>query len=167
MSVIETRAAPLTPSADDPRTITARALRYDVVDSYGTIFTPGCATAALERRLPVMCWAHDWAEPIGRCIGWTDTAEALTLTCRLDDPNAVPLVSRAIAQIQSGTLTDVSIGFRELASDGNRFTEIEILELSLVIAGAVPGAQITDLRDTMTAAEIRAHAWSPLTLTRR
>jgi hypothetical protein len=38
--------------------IIARVLRYEVVDSYRTIFAPGCADRRLSERMPVVLNAH-------------------------------------------------------------------------------------------------------------
>jgi HK97 family phage prohead protease len=58
-----------------------------------------------------------------------------------------------IQMIKDGTLTDVSMGFRvtdiDLALDGRTGTanEIDLLEISLVFAGADPGAHIISIKE--------------------
>lgn len=124
------------------------AVAYNVVDDYETRFVPGVFNESLEQRLPVIAWAHDWAEPVGRATGWRDEpAVGLWIPGRLDLGGSVPRAEQAYEQIRSGTLTDVSVGFwttaKRTADDG--ITEIvkgELDEVSFVLRGAVPGAKV-------------------------
>jgi|GEM_PF-5892588 len=147
----EARGATVTNSKNDGRTFTARAVAYDVVDDYGTRFRRGVFNASLEKRLPVIAWAHDWADPVGRVTAWDDRADGLHITATLSDPDAVPRARQAVAQIADGTLTDVSIGFfrRESADAANGVVDItkgDLDEVSLVLRGAVPGSVVTGQR---------------------
>jgi HK97 family phage prohead protease len=62
--------------------------------------------------------------------------------------------NRAVIQkLLDGTLTDVSIGFKpvkyDIAPDGKSamITELDLFEISLVFAGADPGAHITSIKE--------------------
>lgn len=123
------------------------AVAYDVVDDYGTRFVKGCFADSLEERLPVIAWAHSWADPIGRATGYRDADEGLYLTARLDVGQGIGRADQALAQLRSGTLTDVSVGFMRLADrtadDGvEEIVKAELDEVSVVLRGAVPGAAV-------------------------
>jgi HK97 family phage prohead protease len=135
---------------------TARALQYNVADSYGTVWAPGCATPALAAGdLPVLCFGHDWKDPIGRAVQWKDQPDGLYLQFRLDEDPAVPSAARVRAQLLSGTLTDVSVGFtrkgwreptqaelQKWPGCAEVMTAAELDEVSVVVVGAVPGAEV-------------------------
>lgn len=148
----EFRSARVTRAAADGRTIEARAVAYNVLDMYRTRFVPGCFAESLKERLPALCWAHQGSEVVGRITAAREGADGLYVTMRLSDPEAVPRAKQAAAQVRDGDITDVSVGFNRMqertADDG--VTEIvkgELLEVSLVYAGAVPGASVLSIRD--------------------
>lgn len=131
----------------------AIAVRYNVIDDYNTSFVPGCFTEGLQKRLPRICWSHSWAEPIGRVISYTDSATELRIIAQLDLDDAVPTAQRAWAQLKSGTIVDVSVGFARLADQPDpdnkgvtRITRATLDEVSLVLVGAVPGAVVVGTR---------------------
>lgn len=135
----------------DEGTFEVLAVAYDVVDDYGTRFVPGVFNDSLEQRLPVIAWAHDWSEPIGRATGWRETDEGLFITGRLDLGGSVERAKQAHEQMRSGTLTDVSVGFWRLADrtadDGvTEITRGDLDEVSVVLRGAVPGAKLLAVR---------------------
>jgi HK97 family phage prohead protease len=130
------------------------AVTYDVVDDYGTRFSPGVFADSLKNRLPTLVWGHDWSDPIGRVVDYNDTSKQLEITAQLDDPAAVPRARQAFAQLKSGTLRDMSVGFLrqedQKAPDNlpgvTDITRGILDEVSLVLVGAVPGSQVTDVR---------------------
>lgn len=155
----EHRAARVTAVDGDGRTFTARAVTYDIVDDYGSVFVRGVFNESLERRLPVIAWAHDWSEPIGRATAWEERDDGLYLTGVLSDPDAVPRARQAMAQLGDGTITDVSVGFsgtvrRSPTEDELKrwpgatevITRADLDETSMVLRGAVPGAKVLSLR---------------------
>lgn len=134
----------------DDGTIEVLAVAFGVTDDYGTQFRRGTFTASLEERLPVIAWSHDWAEPIGKALSYREADEGLYLTCRLDIGQGITRADQAHAQLRSGTLTDVSVGFLRRASeqDGDVvvITEADLDEVSVVLRGAVPGAKVLAVR---------------------
>lgn len=135
----------------DEGTFEVLAVTYGTTDDYGTRFVKGVFNDSLERRLPVIAWAHDWAEPIGRATGWRETDEGLFLDARLDTSADVPRGRQALEQMRSGTLTDVSVGFWRIADrtadDGvTEITKGDLDEVSVVLRGAVPGAKVLAVR---------------------
>lgn len=149
--MIEFRNTTLRSTTGDGRTFDALAVSYGTIDDYQTRWIEGCFSEELAKRLPVIAWSHDWTDPIGRAIAWRDTPQGPIITARLSDPDAVPRARQAAAQLADGTITDVSVGFNALedriADDGIReIVRAEMSELSLVIEGAVPGAEVLAIR---------------------
>ena len=147
----ERRAARVTATDGDGRTFTARAVAYDVVDDYRTRFVKGVFNKGLEERMPVIAWAHSWDEPIGRVTEFEERDDGLYITARFSDPEAVPRARQAMSQLADGTLSDVSVGFSRTedrkAEDGvYDIVEAVLDEVSIVLRGAVPGAEIMSVR---------------------
>lgn len=152
----ETRAAAITTRSVGEHAhggFVARVLRYgDPADDYNTTWARGVANESLGQRMPVLAWGHSWAEPIGRATRWWEEDDGLYMEFAFDDPDDVPRSRQARSQVQSGTLTDVSIGFVRQASDPPdkngtvNITKALIDEVSIVLRGAVPGAQVLSVR---------------------
>lgn len=139
-----------------------RAVRYNgPPDDYGTIWAPGCFNAGLSRRLPVIAFSHNWSEPIGRATAYRDAADGVYLTARLDIVDDVPTAKRVYAQLVSGTLTDCSVGFtvpeggrrNPTSAEASAFpgvreviTKASMDECSIVLRGAVAGAEVVGVR---------------------
>lgn len=143
----------------------ARAVAYGAVDSYGSVWWPGCLDASLNRRLPICCWAHDWARILGRATSWRSSPEGPIITVRLDVHDDVPDGRMAFAQLLSGTVTDVSVGFSNAkrrdptAAERQKWPGVkevilqaQLDELSLVALGAVPKAEVLAVRSSRRAA---------------
>lgn len=135
------------------------AVAYNVVDEYTSVFLPGCFDESLQQRMPAICWSHAWNDPVGIVTGWESVAEGLAIVAQLDDPNAVPRARQAWAQLRSGSMTDLSVGFshverrpptpEELAQFpgcGEIIERAQLDEVSIVLRGAVPGSQVTGTR---------------------
>lgn len=151
----ERRAAPITAAevADHQHGgFIARVLRYGApADDFGTTWERGVANVSLEKRMPVLAWGHSWAEPLGRATRWWEEGDGLYMEFAFDDPNDVPRARQARSQVQSGTLSDVSIGFVREKSEPNEdgtvnITRATIDEVSIVLRGAVSGAQVLSVR---------------------
>lgn len=150
--------------ADDGHRVEAVVLVYNVVDDYRTVFRPGCFAESLEKRMPRMCWGHDWLDPIGRWTDYRDTDTELTLIGQLDDFDAVPRARQASAQMRSGTIDQFSVGFwrtSEETIDEDEFGERGLTaitvgtldETSPVLVGAVPGTHLVSVRSPKVAVE--------------
>lgn len=159
-------------SPADPDTgrhrLTLKAITPGVVDDYGSVFMPDVFTRSLDTRLPTLCWAHDWAEPLGRGVDvHTDDDGSPIIRFELSDPDAVPMVRRAWAQIVDGTITDCSVGFSDVERRAPAPDELErwpgareiitratLDEVSLVLRGAVPGAKVLALRSGLAVDDV-------------
>lgn len=164
------RSARVAEVADDGRTLVVRAVTYNVVDDYGTLFPPGVFADSLGRRMPAFAWSHQWTEPIGRATAAEERPDGLYLTLRLSDPEAVPRARQAMVQFAEGTLTDVSIGFsgatwRPATDDELRTYPgvrdvltpgADLDEVSAVLRGAVPGAELVLQRSADGAVSVDA-----------
>lgn len=144
--------------------VVVKPVVYNVTDDYGTQWAPGVFNDYVygDGRSSgdvvghtVMAWGHDWTDPIGRMVDFEDAKDAPTAVFQLDDPAEVPRSRQAIAQLRSGTIRSVSVGF-----DRQKWTNVEdstdgcveimekagLPETSLVLSGAVPGAVVTGVR---------------------
>jgi HK97 family phage prohead protease len=155
------------------RTTSLRAAEFDgrpgvslkvitpyVVDDYGSVFMPGTFDESLGRRAPVLCWAHEWEDPLGPYLAHrADTDGAPIVDFAFSDFEAVPQSRRAHAQVGDGTIVDCSVGFsnterRSPTEDEVKLwpgvreviTRADLDEVSLVLRGAVPGAKVLSMR---------------------
>lgn len=141
--------------------VTLQAIVPNVVDDYGSVWMAHCFDASLEERLPVLCWAHDWSDPLGPGTGFTASDNGPSVDFDYSDFEAVPQARRADAQVRDGTIRDCSVGFSVPAGGRREPTEAEMAkwpgvreiietaqldEISLVLSGAVPGAKVLAYR---------------------
>jgi HK97 family phage prohead protease len=149
---IEVRA-----SEDQPGQFAIIAVRYGVEDDYGTLFRPGCFTERLGEKLPKVCASHDWANVLGRVTSFKDSPADLRFVCQLSgwDPQRqewrIPESERAYLQLLDGTIDEFSIGFERYSDSteegvGVWIEKAGIYEVSLVLAGAVPGTKLLAVR---------------------
>jgi HK97 family phage prohead protease len=145
--------------AGDGKTVTLQACPPGVVDDYGSVWTPRTFDESLKRRLPVLCWGHDWSNPLGPGVEHQATSSGPVIKFRFSDFDAVPEARRAYAQVLDGTITDCSVGFSGATrrdpthSEQQRFPGVrEVIEkanldeVSLVLRGAVPDAKVLAVR---------------------
>lgn len=146
----------------------ATAVTYNTVDTYGTLWRPGVFDEALGERMPVVLYGHDWSSlnhVLGAGIDWRQTpadvgpAGVDVLIEFLADDEHAERAMRLLAKDATSAgpvLRDVSVGFErrewarrsDLTADELKMGAEEAMiragmdELSLVVAGAVPGAQV-------------------------
>lgn len=137
------------------------ALTYEVVDTYGTVFARGSANRSIEqkvkaRKVPLLM---DHERRTGAHVGvvtmMQDVGDSLMMTADLfDTPEGRAAREYVKAVIAAGATTGFSIGFvprrsEMVAVDGKpveRFTEIELREVSITPMPAVPGADVLGAR---------------------
>lgn len=146
----------------------ATAVTYDTVDDFGTIWLPGVFDKALAERMPTMLYGHDWenlSHVLGKGIDSRQTPvdvgpPGVDILMEFDDPDYVPMVRQAMYQVEHRTIKDASVGFvreewlrthdltQEQRSAGGKeaMQQAGLDELSLVVRGAVPGAQFRSRR---------------------
>jgi len=138
------------------------ALTYEVVDSYDTMFARGAAKRSIDtrvaaRRLPLlMDHERSTRAHVGVVTGMSDVGDALLMTADIFDTaegrSALEYVKAVLA---SGASTGFSIGFIPRRSESvlvegrsvERFTEIELREVSVTPMPAVPGAEVQAARN--------------------
>jgi HK97 family phage prohead protease len=146
--------------------VTLHAIKPGVVDDYGTLWAADAFDESLATRLPTLCWAHDWSEPLGPAVSYRTTDEGPEIDFRFSDFDAVPQARRAHAQVGDGTIQDCSVGFwdaqrRDPTDDEVRqypgcrevISKAQLDEVSLVLRGAVPGAKVLAVRSPEVAVE--------------
>lgn len=139
--------------------VTLHAIRPGVVDDYGSLWQPDTFDASLARRLPTLCWAHQWEEPLGPAVAFRTGDDGPEVDFVFSDFDAVPMARRAHAQVLDGTIRDCSVGFwnaRRRDPTGDERTRYpgireviesaDLDEVSLVLRGAVPGAKVMSVR---------------------
>jgi len=138
------------------------ALTYEVVDSYGTMFSRKCAKRSIDgrvaaRKVPLLMDHERTSKAhVGVITSMTDAGDTLVMTADVfDTAEGRAAMEYVKAVLASGASTGFSIGFIPRSSemvtiDGKpveRFTEIELREVSITPMPAVPGAEIASARN--------------------
>lgn len=140
--------------------VTLKVITPYVVDDYGSCFMPDTFDESLAKRGPVLCWSHDWEDPLGPYVGHRKDVDGTPIIDFLFSSfDAVPRARQAHAQVLDGTIRDCSVGFsntqRRKPTDAEAqkwpgvreiITKADLDEVSLVVRGAVPGATVLDAR---------------------
>ena len=138
--------------------LNATLLTFDVVDLDGDVFEAGCCDAWLKTddasEIP-MFWSHMRSEVIGK---WTNLrVDADTLKADGELFEGVSRANDAVNLITRESVKETSVGFDctkyGITEDDDRpygwgfdFREVQLLEASVVIWGAVPGAEIHSMK---------------------
>lgn len=145
-------------------------LRYNVVDTYGTMFMPGCLAKTGEkvRAGKVKLYAdHRYVTDnhVGVVREITDVGDDVLVSADLlDTQRGRQLLEYAKACKASGAQTGLSIGFYDRDSEwidtnGARvlaFSEVELEEFSMTPANAVEGADLLNARKMDPALKLTA-----------
>ena len=142
-------------TADDG-SIAGIGWKYDQPDRVGDMIAPG---AFSKTAWPVACLAfHDLSQPVGAWEAGEDRAGAWHLRGRLlvDD---VARAREVYALVKSGAVKGLSVGFitgkAEPRKGGGRLIKsLELVEVSLVVAGMHPGARVTSAKAITSALAI-------------
>lgn len=123
------------------------AVRYGVIDSYGSTFTPTAFKGLAGRSVP-MLWAHDTREVIGSWTSLRSTAEGLAASGKLN--LEVQRAREVRAMLIAGDVKGLSIGFNttkaEMKAGVRTITAAELVEISLTAFPSVPGSGVTGVR---------------------
>lgn len=138
------------------------ALTYEVVDSYATMFARKSVKRSIDnrvaaRKVPLMM-DHEYTSKahVGVVTMMEDVGDTLVMTADVfDTADGRAALEYVKAVLASGASTGFSIGFIPRTSemvtiDGRsveRFTEIELREVSITPMPAVPGAEIASARN--------------------
>ena len=147
---------------EERHTVVARALSYNLADTFGSVWSPGCFRESLANHKPTVCWGHDQKRPIGRVISHQDSPTALDLTIRMADVRAVPAAAEAWSLLNDGVIDGWSVGFTraktskvpmQYRSAFGSFPAKETIhsaylgEVSAVANASVPGTATLELRN--------------------
>jgi HK97 family phage prohead protease len=144
--------------------ITGYGSVFGTVDSYGDIIVPGAfsrtiAEHAAAGTMPVMLWAHDPAEPIGRWVDMREDATGLWMAGKLNLDSAAG--KEAYSHLRAGDVSGLSIGFRvfpdglEFDHDGHAvLSAIKLFEVSVVALPANPAARVTSTKHLKTRSDL-------------
>lgn len=159
---VEIRAA----EVDGAPGVTLHCIRPGVVDDYGSLWMADAFDESLATRLPTLCWAHDWSEPLGPGVDYETSDDGPTVRFRFSDLDAVPIARRAHAQVSDGTIQDCSVGFWDAKrrepteAESKKYPGVkevilkaQLDEVSLVLRGAVPGAKVVAVRGAKVAVD--------------
>lgn len=152
----------------------ATAVAYNVTDEYGTLWLPGVFDEALGERMPTILYGHDWStldHVLGSGIDFRQTptdvgppgVDVLMEFANVPAAELAMKLLAAKATSKGAVLRDVSVGFerREWLRRDKLTPEMLALgaeeamvragmdELSLVVRGAVPGAQVRGRRGSV------------------
>lgn len=169
---IELRAEELPPGVAGR--LSGIALTFDTVDTYGTMFAPGSATRSIKakvpaKKLPLMIdHSYETGAHVGVVTRMEELDGGLLMTADLfDTPAGRAAREYAQAVIAAGAYAGFSIGFVPRTSETvtvegrtvERFTEIELREVSLTPMPSVPGTDLIGARaDAPTPAQPPAPA---------
>ena len=156
--------------------ISGVALTFDMVDTYGTVFARGCAKRSIDTkvaagRLPLML-DHEWETEahVGVVRELVDTGTGYLMTADLFATEEGQEARRYVQNVLAAdAYVGLSIGFRPLRSemvtvDGQaveRFTEIELREISLTPLPSVPGTDVVAARSDRAAPDVPAVPAAP------
>ena len=151
--------------------ISGVALTFDMVDTYGTTFARGCAKRSIDTkvaagRLPLML-DHEWETEahVGVVRELVDTGTGYLMTADLFATEEGQEARRYVQNVLAAdAYVGLSIGFRPIRSemvviDGQRverFTEIELREVSLTPLPSVPGTDVVAARSDRAAVDAPA-----------
>ena len=145
----------------DTGTVEGYAATFGNVDSYGDTIAPGAFTKTLaahnaeDRPIPVL-FGHDssnLAGYVGTITSATEDATGLAVQIQLDTDD--DQAAKALRLVKSGRIGAMSIGFFAAdaepnpGGDGYLLKEIDLLEVSLVLAPADKHATITSVKSAM------------------
>lgn len=135
---------------------------FSVRDTYNEQTRPGCFTKSLERKLPAICWAHDWAHPVGKTLearelmpGDPMLPEPIRaqggLYCKGQFNLGTQRGREAFSDLAFGTVDEFSIGYFEeetkAASDGSTdLLALDLAEWSPVLRGANPSTALIGVK---------------------
>lgn len=156
--------------------ISGIALTFDTVDTYGTTFARGCAKRSIDTkvaagRLPLIM-DHEWetGAHVGVVRELVDTGTGYLMTADLFATEEGQEARRYVQNVLAAdACVGLSIGFRPLRSemvtiDGQaveRFTEIELREISLTPLPSVPGTDVVAARSDRAAPDVPAVPAAP------
>lgn len=134
---------------------------FGVEDSYGDVVVPGAFEDSLKSKMPAMLWQHDACEPVGVYTKVVEDEKGLYVEGKLlidGDPLAV----RAHAHLMAGSISGLSIGYRNVDWEWDSVLEVfkikkvDLWEISLVTFPANDAARIDNVKNSLMRDEVPA-----------
>lgn len=127
------------------------ASTFGNIDLVDDIVERGAFKESIATFLPKILWQHDSFEPIGMPDEIRETEKGLFVKVRLPKDDHL-VTGRVMPQIKTGTISEMSIGFRviEFSIDEKgirRLEKVDLKEISLVTFPANPLATITGFKE--------------------
>ena len=126
-----------------PADFSGWATKYDVLCSDGLVLRPGTFAHEDGKQIPLV-YQHDHSgltNVLGHAIVH-ERPEGVRVEAYLDP---TPEGENAKAKVKSGTINALSIYADQVQKDGNAVRHARLLEVSLVLRGANPQAQIDEV----------------------
>lgn len=128
--------------------ITALVSCFGNTDHANERVIPGAFKASLQKKLPRMCWAHDWSKPIGKTLEAYETAEGLVVKAKLNLETQAG--KEAYSNLKFMPL-DFSIGYSVVKDSFDEkgvrnLVELSCHEFSPVLVGMNPNTQLLSIK---------------------
>ncbi len=124
------------------------------------------------RKNPIVLWSHDAMSPVGICTAIGVVDDKLAARIRFADVGVSQRADEVRALVKSGVIKGISVGFDPKESTpldsarprgGQRFTKVDLLEVSFVSVPSDTGAGVTERHALRTAADLAMLAALPAT----
>ena len=128
---------------NDPSRQRQFVVSTDDIDRDGDVVSQAGWQLQNYRKNPVVLWAHDYSSlPIAKCVSIGVGTAGLSAVAEFA---LHPMAQQVLDLIDGGFLNATSVGFRPMASEplatgGQKFTQCELLEFSVVPVPANPQA---------------------------
>lgn len=140
----------------DDGTLEGVAVRFGVVDSYGSQFA-ATAFVGMEGRTVPMLWSHSTSDVIGSWTVQAITPAGMTVRGRLNLD--VQRAREARSMIQAGDVRGLSVGFSTVKDERRgavrTILRATLYEISITAFAAVPGSAVTSVRSDRADAAVR------------
>jgi HK97 family phage prohead protease len=118
------------------------------VDRMGDVLVPWGVDLANFKRNPIVLAQHDSSKPIAKCATIGVEGDAVVALIQFPDAGVNDLSDQYLRLMKSGVLGAVSVGFipvkQQPIDTGWKFTQWELLELSVVSVPANANALVTE-----------------------
>jgi HK97 family phage prohead protease len=134
--------APVQLLAADARSV-AGVISSNSLDRWGEVIDPAGVRWGPGVKL---LWSHDPRSPIGRAERIAADGDKVTASFRLASPGVDATADKAHALLRDGIIDSFSVGGIAHKWSGNKCTDFEVVEVSLVSVPANPDAIVTSFR---------------------
>jgi HK97 family phage prohead protease len=156
------------------KTAHIRLVTYNVVDTYGSNWQRGVFDDSLATRHVPAVWSHDKTQIFGSVREHEITPTHVDVNVAFADLDSVPLARTAYSLMKDKHVVDTSFGFARveggtisrrsdpkfapsLTGERERMVRADLIEVSPVLKGSVPGSQVLAVRsadgDTLSLTE--------------